>query len=138
MIVSCSNLACTKKKVWTRIHIKQFFEILNILASRRGWTGEIFRGFEEKTWFHHVRETESEYGMGLRNDETNHYFWCTTLFLELKLIEIYIFILYHFSTDKIDPKVIGFLLTTTTVIINLGLLTLAFPKSHKNLLKPTF
>ena len=40
--------------------------------------------------------------------------------------------------DKIDPKVVGFLLTTKLVIINLALLTLAFPKSHKNLLKPTF
>ena len=58
-----SNLACTKKTVWTRINFKQYFcnfeylglqKRLNILGS------EIFRGFEEKTRFHQVRETERE------------------------------------------------------------------------------
>ena len=79
------------------IYIKQFFVILNILASRRGWTfGEIFRGFEEKTRFHQVRETEREFGVKLRNDAKIAIFSGATLFLELKLIEIYIFIHYHF------------------------------------------
>ena len=73
--------------------LSNFFVILNILASRRGWTfrGWKLRGFEEKTRFHHVRETEREYGVRLRNDAKIAIFDAAALFLELKWIEIYIF-----------------------------------------------
>ena len=72
--------------------------------------------------------------MRLRNDTKSLFLKCNLIFG----IEIYIFIHYNFFVDKIDLKVVGFLLTTMADIINLTLLTSAFPKSHKNLLKPTF
>ena len=68
-----------EKTVWTRIHIKQFvgnFEYLGLQKRLK-----IYQGFEEKTRFHQVRETDREYGVRLRNDtkivifEVQPYFW---------------------------------------------------------------
>ena len=70
--------------------------------------------------FHQVRETERERVWSeTQKWRKNRYFWCKTLFLELKLIEIYIFIHYHFYLWQNWSKAIGFLLTTTTVTIDL-------------------
>ena len=78
--------------------LMKFFIILNISASRRGWT---FRGGWNFSRFWRKNKVPS----GQRDREwvwsetqkwrKNCYFWHATLFLELKWIEIYIFIHYH-------------------------------------------
>ena len=127
--------------------LSNFVVILNNLASRRGWTFWRVKFFEflkkkrvsirsdtqrERERERESMEWDSEMTQKIAIFEAQPCFWNWN---ELKFTFSFI---TTFTSDKIDPKVIGFLLTITMVVINLALLTLAFPKSHKNLLKPTF
>ena len=128
-----------EKTVWTRIHSKQFFYNFEYLGLQKRLN--IFWGFEGKTRFHQVRKTESEYGSETQKWRKNSLFFdAQPHFLELKWIEIYIFIHYNFfPPTKIDPKVIGLLHYHYNVNNKLSILNFSLLKySHKILLKPTF
>ena len=78
--------------------LSNFLEILNILASRRGWTfwGWNFSRFWRKNEVPPGQRNREWVGSETQKWRKNRYFWSATLFLELKLIKIYIFIHYHF------------------------------------------
>ena len=95
-----------EKTVWTRIHIKQLFCNFEYFGLQKRLN--IFWGFEEKTRFHQVRETEREYGVKLRNDAKIAIFEVQPYFLNWNELKLKFSFIAIFTSDKIDPKVIGF------------------------------
>ena len=131
MIVSWSNLACTKKTVWTRSILSNLLVILNILASRRGWTFfgmNFFEVLKKKRGSIRSERQREEYGVRLRNDakiaifEGQPYFWNWN---ELKFTFPFT---TTFSANKIDPKVIGFFAYHYNNYNKLSIVNFSLPK----------
>ena len=145
MIILCSNLACTKKTVWTRIHIKQFvcnFEYLG-LQKKLNIFGvkffEIFFFWRKNEVPSGQKNREREYGVRLRNDAKIAIFWCITLVLELKWIEVYIFIHYHFFRRQNWSKSNRFFAYHYNGYNKLNIVNFSLPKySHKIIVKVNF
>ena len=78
--------------------LSNMFVILNILASRRGWTfwGWNFSRFWRKNEVPSGQRNRERVWSETQKWRKNCYFWCKTLFLESKLIKIYIFTHYNF------------------------------------------
>ena len=112
--------------------LSNFVVILNYLGPPdRGLNilrGEIFQGLWEKMWFHQVRETE-EMSMEWDSEMTQKsLFLLSNLIFGIEINQIFHFHSLQLFLPKIDPKVVGFLLTTRTVIIKLNIVNFRFPK----------
>ena len=109
--------------------LSNFVVILNILTSREGWTFlKFFEVLKKKRGS--IRSERQRESMEWDSEMTQK-----SLFLKRNLIygnwNLHFHFITTFSANKIDPKVIGFFaLPLWRFIINLTLLSLAFPNTH--------